>query len=126
MARIVVAEDDPDIRHVIVRVLRRAGHAVTEAADGGTALEHVRETQPDVVVSDIDMPRMSGVALCQAIRADQALAELPVIFVSGSLIPGDTRPADARATAVLNKPFVPRDLLACLDAVLAAPGHAVG
>jgi CheY-like chemotaxis protein len=125
MALVVVAEDDDDIRMIIVRLLRRAGHTVAEAPDGQAALELSGAVRPDAVVSDIDMPRMSGVGLCQAIRADPATATVPVIFVSGSLIPGDTRPNDAQATAVLSKPFKPGELLSCLDKVLAT-GHQPG
>ncbi|MFF5079403.1 response regulator [Actinoplanes sp. NPDC000266] len=125
MAAVVVAEDDDDIRMITVRLLRRAGHTVEEAPDGQAALELVRQVQPDVVVSDIDMPRMSGVQLCQAIRADPTTADLPVIFVSGSLLPGDARPAAAQATAILRKPFKPAELLACLDKALTS-GHEPG
>nr|WP_280528278.1 response regulator [Actinoplanes ianthinogenes] len=74
------------------------------------------------VVSDIDMPHLTGVELCRTIRADPATATLPVIFVSGSLVPGDSRPVDAQATAILCKPFKPAELIACLDKALAA-GH---
>lgn len=123
MTTLVVAEDDDDIRAIVVRVLTRAGYAVLEAADGAAALRAVREHGPDVVVSDIDMPEMSGVDLCLRLRAEPATKDLPVIFISGSLIPGDTRPVDAGATAVLRKPFLPRDLLACVEAALPkAPG----
>jgi CheY-like chemotaxis protein len=125
MASVVVAEDDDDIRHIVVRLLRRGGHTVVETPDGQAALERIRAEPPDAVVSDIDMPRLSGVQLCQAVRADPRTAALPVIFLSGSLMPGDTRPVDAGATAILSKPFMPRDLLACLDKALAT-GHLPG
>ncbi|MFI1990469.1 response regulator [Actinoplanes sp. NPDC020271] len=114
MTLLVVAEDHDDIRMIMVRVLRRAGFTVVEAADGAVALEAVREHGPAAVVSDIDMPVMSGVDMCLAIRADPATRDLPVIFVSGSLTPGDDRPERARATAVVTKPFTPRDLVSCV------------
>lgn len=125
MALLVVAEDDDDIRNIMVRVLRRGGHEVVEAVDGVAGLEAVRRRRPDAVITDIDMPAMNGSELCLAIRADDTLRDLPVIFVSGSLMPGDTRPADAGATAALAKPFKPGDLTACLDRTLAA-GHRQG
>lgn len=111
MTTLVLAEDDEDIRMIAARILRRAGYTVVEAADGAEALTAVREHQPAAVVSDIDMPRLSGIDLCLTLRADPATADLPVIFVSGSLLPGDTRPARAQATAVVSKPFGPRDLV---------------
>ncbi|BFU45567.1 response regulator [Krasilnikovia sp. MM14-A1004] len=122
MALVVVAEDEDDIRSLVVRMLHRAGHEVIAAADGAVALEGVRENRPDAVISDLDLPRMSGVELCRAIRTDANTADLPVILVSGSLLPGDPRAVEARATAILAKPFLPQELVACLDKALAA-GH---
>jgi len=118
MALIVVAEDDDDIREIMGRVLRRAQHTVVETPDGAAALAAVRENRPDLVVSDIDMPVMNGVELSLAIRADPALAALPVIFVSGSLVPDDPRPAEAQVTAVVYKPFRPQELVGCIEKVL--------
>jgi CheY-like chemotaxis protein len=120
MTILVLAEDDGDIRTITGRILRRAGYTVIEVADGAAALTAVREHGPAGVVSDIDMPVMSGVDMCLALRSDPATEELPVIFVSGSLAPGDTRPEVARATAILLKPFRSRDLVACVDKVLRA------
>ncbi|GAA4609676.1 CheY-like chemotaxis protein [Actinoplanes octamycinicus] len=123
MALIVVAEDDSDVRAVTSRVLQRAGHTVVAAADGAAALQAVRQHRPQLVVSDIDMPRMSGVQLCQAIRADPATAAVPVLFVSGSLVPGDSRPVDAQATAMLRKPFDRNELLTWVDKLLQTGHH---
>ena len=125
MAVIVVVEDDVDVREVTVMVLRRAGHTVTVAGDGVAGLEAVRDKRPDVVVSDIEMPLMSGVEMCRAIRAEPATSDLPVLLVSGSVAVGDTRPADAGATAFLRKPFQGRELLECVQKVLHA-GHQPG
>lgn len=125
MALLVVAEDDDDIRTIMVRVLRRGGHEIVEAADGAAALEAVRRRRPQAVITDLDMPVMTGAELCLAIRADDELRDLPVIFVSGSLMPGDSRPADAGATAILSKPFRPADLTGVLDRAL-ADGHEQG
>ena len=120
MALVVVAEDDADIRGILVRILRRSGHEVVDTADGAAALEAVLLHRPQAVVTDIDMPAMTGAELCQVLRANQDFRDLPVILVSGSLLPGDTRPVDAGATAVVTKPFKPRDLTDTLDQALAA------
>jgi CheY-like chemotaxis protein len=111
MTVLVLAEDDDDIRMLAARILRRAGFAVIEVSDGNAALVAVREHRPAALVSDIDMPHLSGVDLCLELRADPATAGLPVIFVSGSLTPGDDRPVRAGATAVVLKPFLPADLV---------------
>src|SRR3954451_6085794 len=79
VAVVVVAEDDDDIREVTERALRRAGHTVTAVANGAEAWRLVAEQRPDVVVSDIDMPVMSGVELCLAIRGDARLRDLPLV-----------------------------------------------
>jgi CheY-like chemotaxis protein len=115
---IVVAEDHEDIRFVVQRALERAGHRVVAAADGAEALDAVRRHRPKVVVTDVDMPRMSGLELCRAIRADAELRHIPVVLASGSLLPGDERATAAGATATLLKPFLPAQLLACVAGLL--------
>ncbi|BEL06720.1 hypothetical protein Q0Z83_049110 [Actinoplanes sichuanensis] len=126
MALLVVAEDDRDIRDVLLRLLRRDGHTVVETDNGADALQEVL-ARPGVeaVVTDIDMPVMSGLELCRCIRADRDRACLPVILVSGSLMPGDRRPQEVAATALLPKPFRPAELLGCLSQAL-ANGHEPG
>jgi CheY-like chemotaxis protein len=125
MALIVVADDDGDLRALMALVLKRDGHTVVETADGVEALDAVRDRRPDAVVSDIDMPHMSGTELCVAIRADPAFRDLPVLLVSGSIMPGDDRPRQVQATALLRKPFVRHELTACLNTALGG-GHRYG
>jgi CheY-like chemotaxis protein len=84
---IVVADDDDDVREIIVQTLRQQGHTVIGVMDGAAAFTQVNRHHPAVVVSDIDMPTMSGIDLCRAIRADPDLRSTPVVFVSGSLPP---------------------------------------
>ncbi|BCJ46919.1 response regulator [Actinoplanes ianthinogenes] len=122
MTLLVVADDHDDIRMIMARVLRRAGYTVVEAADGAEALRAVREQSPAAVVSDIDMPVMSGIDLCRELRADPATRDLPVILVSGSLLPGDERPAQAQATAVITKPFAPQGLVESVRALVPSAG----
>jgi CheY-like chemotaxis protein len=117
---IVVAEDHEDILYVLKRTLERAGHAVIAVMNGQEALEAVREHKPDMVVSDVDMPRMTGLDLCRAIRADEGLRHIPVVLASGSMLPGDERAAAAGATATLLKPFLPTQLLECVRSLLPA------
>jgi CheY-like chemotaxis protein len=88
------------------------------ASDGAAALEAVRKHRPDVVVTDVDMPRMTGLDLCRAIRADALLKHIPVVLASGSMLPGDERAAEVGASATLLKPFLPAQLLACVAALL--------
>ncbi|SDS15659.1 response regulator [Actinoplanes derwentensis] len=115
---IVVAEDHDDIRYVLKRSLERAGHRVVAASDGAAALAAVKEHRPDLVVTDVDMPHMTGLDLCRAIRADDDLRHIPVVVASGSLMPGDGLAEDAGASATLLKPFAPAQLLALITKLL--------
>ncbi|WP_306208093.1 response regulator [Actinoplanes sp. RD1] len=119
MALVVVAEDDGDIREIMVRILRRAGHTVVAAEDGGAGLTAVRAQLPDLVVSDIDMPVLSGIEMVRELRDNPATADLPVLFVSGSLAPGDPGPEGLPGTSVLFKPFLPREFSDAVDQALA-------
>jgi CheY-like chemotaxis protein len=118
MATIVTAEDDDDIRMVTTRCLRRAGHTVVAAPDGAQALHAVRQHRPDVVITDVEMPHLTGLQLCRAIRDDPELQAIPVVLVSGSIHPEDPRAVEAGATDILTKPFLPSDLLNRLTALL--------
>ena len=80
--RVLVADDEAEVRWFYVGVLREAGARVTEARDGVYALELVRDDVPDLVLADIDMPRLDGLELCAAIRRDPALDGVPIVLLS--------------------------------------------
>lgn len=87
MARtILVAEDDPRLRKLMVLRLRDAGYEVVTAADGAEALEKARQSPPDGIVSDVLMPRLDGFKLCQAVRQDPRLVSVPVVLTSSGTI----------------------------------------
>ena len=123
MSLIVTADDDPGIRQIVERALRRAGYQVVATADGVEALAAVREHRPDAVVTDVDMPAMTGLQLCQEIRADPELMHVPVVVVSGSVQIDDPRSAQAGVTAVVGKPFTAADLVHSLAEVLGHPSQ---
>ena len=83
---ILVAEDDPRLRKLLVLHLRAAGYEVTTAADGLEALEKARQAPPDAIVSDVLMPRLDGFKLCQAVRQDERMASVPVVLTSSASI----------------------------------------
>jgi CheY-like chemotaxis protein len=122
MAVLVTAEDDEDIRMLVTRSLRKAGHQVIAVADGREGLAAVRKHHPDAVITDIDMPYMTGLQLCREIRRDPELKHIPVVVVSGSLESSDTA-MEAGVTAIVSKPFVPDALLHQLTEVLAHPSQ---
>lgn len=122
MALIVTVDDHEDVRTLVERSLQRGGHTVIAATDGAAGLGAVREHRPDLVLTDVDMPCMTGLELCQAINADPHLQHIPVMLVSGSIHPDDPRTDYVGAAAVISKPFVPKDLLHAVNAVLTDAG----
>ncbi|MFI7600125.1 ATP-binding protein [Actinoplanes sp. NPDC049681] len=120
MASVLVAEDDLDHQRLIASVIRRQGHEVTVAGNGRAALAEAARRRPDLVVADVDMPEMDGLQLCRALRADPALARVPIVLVTAFSLPGDTRMTDAGATAVIRKPFTLQELAAALAPYLGA------
>lgn len=80
--RIIVADDDPAVTWFFSGLLREEGAHVVEAEDGLEALEAARQKRPDVILSDILMPRMDGLALCREVARDPALGEVPIILLS--------------------------------------------
>jgi two-component system phosphate regulon response regulator PhoB len=122
MSRILLAEDDPDIRHLVTFKLERAGFTVTEAEaeDGYAALRAAHVSTPDLVLLDVRMPRISGIEVCRELRADPRTAAVPIIMLTARSRPLDLEQAYAAgATDYVVKPFSPRDLLHRVQSVLA-------
>lgn len=123
MTVLLIAEDNDDIRAVLQRLFHRAGFDVLTAPDGRAALDTARAHHPDVVLTDLDMPHLDGLQLCQAIRHDPALGDTPVAILSGGLRPDDPRPAGAHVCGVLLKPFTKDDLIAAVRQLAATGRH---
>jgi CheY-like chemotaxis protein len=83
MARILVVDDEPAQRFALRRIFERAGHVVTDAGDGAAALRAVRESPPDLVVTDMMMPVMGGGELIKRLRGEAATAAIPILAASG-------------------------------------------
>lgn len=113
---ILIVDDDPHIRQLLVFAFGKAGHATLEAADGEQALASVEAHRPDLVVLDITMPRMDGLEVCRRLRAR---GNLPVLFLSSrddeiDRIVGIELGADDYVV----KPFSPREVVARAGAIL--------
>jgi CheY-like chemotaxis protein len=120
MARILVVDDDPDIRALVVRRTQAAGHQVLGAADAAEALAVVREKGvPEIVVLDVVMPETDGLTLLGQLRAETGQPALPAVFLSGRIEPGDIEAGRALGARYLTKPFVASALLGAIDAALA-------
>jgi DNA-binding response OmpR family regulator len=120
MARILVADDDEDIRMLVVMRLQHSGHDVAQAGDGASAVESCRNEAPDLVVLDLMMPGMNGLDACRTIRSDPALSKTPVILLTAKAQSSDVEAGlAAGADDYITKPFSPRDLAERVDALLA-------
>ena len=117
--RILVVDDDADMRSYIRQLLEDADYEIETAADGESALERCEARPPDLILADVIMPRMSGIALMSALRADKRTARLPIILLSARAAE-DFRIEGVRSDAddYVMKPFHARELVARVDAVM--------
>jgi two-component system, OmpR family, phosphate regulon response regulator PhoB len=116
MATVLVVDDEPTVRDVVVRYLRREGYETLEAGDGLDAQELLRSHEPSLVVLDLMLPGMDGLQLCQWIRAR---SELPVIMLTARAEEADRIVGlELGADDYLTKPFSPRELAARVRTVL--------
>ncbi|GAA3752873.1 SpoIIE family protein phosphatase [Micromonospora maritima] len=112
-ARVLVADDNADMREYLTRLLRSAGHRVEAVADGRAALEAARTRTPDLVVSDVMMPRLDGLQLVAALRTDPRTAGTPVLLLSARAgQEASIEGLEAGADDYLVKPFPAAELLA--------------
>jgi DNA-binding response OmpR family regulator len=119
MARLLVADDDADIRLLVVMRLQHSGHEVTGVGDGQAAVEACRDGEHDLVVLDVMMPGMDGLAVCRELRADPTTAKTPVILLTARAQTADVEAGIAAgADDYVTKPFSPRDLAARVDSLL--------
>ena len=119
----LVVDDDAELRTYVRRCLRGFGKTdplVLEAEDGQAALAVLGMQTVDLIISDVVMPRMDGLALCRALGEDEHLRQVPVLLVTGEAPAAARRLAQsAGARGFLAKPFNARKLRAALDALLA-------
>jgi DNA-binding response OmpR family regulator len=119
-AHVLLADDNADLRDYVRRLLEAGGYSVQAVADGHSALNAVRARRPDLLLTDVMMPRMDGFALLSTIRSDENLADLPVIILSArageeAQVEGLRQGADD----YLVKPFSARELLARVSGTIA-------
>lgn len=123
MPRIVIAEDEPDIRDLITFTLRFAGFDVTAGANGEEGYEFTKREKPDIVMMDVRMPKMTGYEACRKIKADPEIADIPVVFLSAKGQDSEIETGlEAGAEAYLLKPFAPDQLVERLKSILAKYG----
>ena len=123
MARILIAEDEPDIRELVAFTLRFAGHEVTTTVNGEEALQQASHLIPDIIIMDVRMPRMTGYEACRLMKADHNLKDIPVMFLSAKGQDSEIQAGlDVGAEEYLLKPFAPDQLAERIKAILAKFG----
>jgi len=116
MATVLVVDDEPIVREVVVRYLAREGHRTLEAADGRAARDAIERSEPDLVVLDVMLPGVDGLELCRWIRSS---SELPVIMLTARGEEADRIVGlELGADDYVTKPFSPRELAARVRSVL--------
>ena len=119
MAKIVIAEDEPDIRELIAFTLRFAGYEVITGSNGEEGYELTKKVHPDLAMFDVRMPKMTGYDACKKVKADPEIAHIPVIFLSAKGQESEIEQGlAAGAEEYLLKPFAPDQLTERVKAVL--------
>jgi CheY-like chemotaxis protein len=125
MAGILIIDDDAQMRRLIMRILKSAGHDVHEASNGATGLKCFREMRPTLVVTDIFMPEKEGIETIRLLR--QQAPELPILAISGSGLKDYLHFAlQLGATAALAKPFSADQLLEMVTRLVEGGPQATG
>lgn len=117
--RLLIVDDDADIRDVLRITLESAGYAVTDCDNGQTAVELAKAGPPDLLIADYQMPGLNGQQVCEALKQDLLLRHIPIIMLTGQgAITDKVRGLDAGADDYIVKPFEPRELLARVRMIL--------
>ena len=123
MARIVVADDDADIRELVEFKLATLGHDIVTVGDGSAAVDACRTQHPDLAVLDIMMPGLTGLEAVKEMRANPEMAGIPVILLTARAQQSDVQIGyDSGADDYITKPFSPKDLASRVEAC--SPGAA--
>ncbi|NLG99725.1 MAG: response regulator [Chloroflexi bacterium] len=111
MGKILIADDEPDIRDLVAFTLRFAGHEVHAVGNGEEALKAAPEIMPDLILMDVRMPRMTGYEACEKMKADPRISDIPVVFLSAKGQDTEIRTGlEVGAEEYLLKPFAPSEL----------------
>jgi two-component system, cell cycle response regulator DivK len=115
-------EDNEYNRKIVRQLLSRTSFRLLEAVDGEEGLAVAQRELPDLILMDVQLPKLSGLDATRLLRADPRTAKIPLVVVTSFALSGDDRRAiDAGASAYLAKPYSPRDLMALINRFL--PGN---
>ncbi|HET9533100.1 MAG TPA: response regulator [Blastocatellia bacterium] len=121
--KILVIEDNRDSRDILSKLLRMSGYDVLSASDGESGYEAASSFQPDLIITDINMPRMDGIEFVRRIRASDLLGKIPVLVVTAFGSTAAREAVEAGADASAEKPFdFDRFLITVKDLISRRPG----
>ena len=116
---ILYVEDNEVNRRLVRDLLKGTSYRLLEAPDGETGMAVARKEKPDLILMDVQLPRVSGIEATRVLRGEAATASTPIIAITSFALAGDEQKArDAGATAYLAKPYSPRDLLKMIRQLL--------
>ena len=119
MAKILIAEDERDIRELITFTLKYAGHEVHQAANGEESVSMARDVMPDLIMMDVRMPKMTGYEACRLLKADEKVKHIPVVFLSAKGQETEIQTGlEVGATDYILKPFAPDQLIKRVSEIL--------
>jgi CheY-like chemotaxis protein len=119
MAKILIAEDERDIRELVNFSLQFGGFTVVQAANGAEAVEQAQNELPDLILMDVRMPKMTGYEACRQMKSMPELRDIPVVFLSAKGQESEIQTGlEAGAEEYILKPFAPDELVKQVQAVL--------
>jgi len=119
MAKILIAEDERDIRELVNFSLQFGGFTVVQAANGAEAVEQAQKELPDLILMDVRMPKMTGYEACRQMKTMPTLRDIPVVFLSAKGQESEIQTGlESGAEEYILKPFAPDELVKQVQAVL--------
>jgi len=119
MATVLVVDDSPTMREMVVDQLKQSGMTVIEAQDGTDAVEKLQSTTPDIVVTDVVMPKMNGYELCRWIKKNESTKDVPVVMCTTKSEEFDKHWGMKQgADAYITKPYEPAELIKTIKGLL--------
>lgn len=119
---ILVVDDEAHIRHVVSLKLRNAGYEVITAQNGEEGFDIATQQNPDLIITDYQMPILSGLEMCQRLKANETTSQTPALMLTArGFSLGDDELATTNISEVLSKPFSPREILARVQGMTEMP-----
>jgi DNA-binding response OmpR family regulator len=119
MTKILIAEDERDIRELVSFSLQFGGFTVVQAANGAEAVEYAQKEMPDLILMDVRMPKMTGYEACRLMKTMESVRDIPVVFLSAKGQESEIQTGmEVGAEEYILKPFAPDELVKQVQAVI--------